>query len=555
MLKVQNSSETERVAVRKAELGPDAKSTEPVNPAVGTCYEPEGTAEWRRRYWREVYLACPGSLPSRNKSKQRRRFYGMVPKRGDYLHSLSFLGWNVRETPLRSTECPFFNARNHIVLQRYLAEGRGACASGADPAAFVRKVPALVITPDTANYHLKEFLDDFVRLSRRTVYVWVLFNRCPDIPRFCRRCSSALDRLVAARADCLEGRKRAVPFVWPTKRYDFAANWDCLAKGILPRHEVPYVWPETKPYVFAGSEAPKDTTSKFDNQLIPAWITDPGIRDLYWYAVTQARRRKLVDLEEAISMANEAVIDAWLTYSPECCGGASCTEWLKQTVRNAIDAWSKRKENRPKRGPDYEANQQLNGFVPPSDQRDCDGSALHYHEHEARPRHICGDPLFRLPRRSGKKPWRDRLITLDCTECKQPCLTFQGANPDRYTCDTCLAGLNISTLWYDLECKVEDALEALGWSQKDYAKHLETRYRVETTRHVLYRDRNRQIPTPYYEDTDRHWQTPGWTPDLERSDEGPNPMDVWDTVPPAVRERIKAERNEGFLGEISDLLS
>src|SRR5262249_24917770 len=198
--------------------------------------------------------------------------------------------------------------------------------------------------------------------------------------------------------DCLEGLKRAVPCIWPTERYDFAARADCLARGVLPRFEVPYVWPETKPYVFAGSEAPEDTTPQLDNQLIPAWITDQALHNFYWYAVTHARRRKVLDLEEAISMANEAIIDAWLTYSPECSGGASRHAWLKKTFRKAIDAWSKRKENRPKHGPDYEANQRLNGFVPPSDQPNHERAALHSLEHEARPRHICGDPLLRLPR-------------------------------------------------------------------------------------------------------------------------------------------------------------
>jgi hypothetical protein len=418
-------------------------------PAVGTCYESDGTPEQRRDYCRPLYRELLGerqrSIKRRHAGQQRRRFYGMVPKRDDYLQSPSYLGPNVRETPRRSQEI--------VILDCAPVEGRGGYVNGADCDAFIRKARVMdVIPPDTENVRLEAYRDDFVLRSGRTVYEWVC--PCPDIPLVCGTCSRALDRLVAATADCWDALERAVPFVWPTEHYVFAASRYCPPRG----RRKPYVWPKDRPYVFAGSPAGKDDdNSRLDIRLIPAWIrdpeiTDPAIRDLHWYAVTLALRRNMADLQEAISIANEAVVDAWLTYSPECSGGASHSAWLKKTVRNAIDAWSRRKANQPKRGADYDANQRLNGFVPPSDQPNRERAALHYHEHEARPGHVPGDPLSRVPRRPGKrtKPWRDRYITLDCTECKQPCLTLQGADPDRYTCDTCLAGLGrFALLWHD----------------------------------------------------------------------------------------------------------
>jgi hypothetical protein len=145
-------------------------------------------------------------------------------------------------------------------------------------------------------------------------------------------------------------------------------------------------------------------------------------------------------------------------------------------------------------------------------------------------------------------------------------LTFEEADPDRYTCDTCLADLDLFTLWHDLKCKfkqkvlgwrqtdragypnckVEDVLEALGWSQTDYAEHL------DTSRHVLGRDRKREIPPPYHEDPYRNWETPLWTPDLEAwADNGTYLIGDWYTIPPTVRERI-TPIDCSVLNEIND---
>jgi hypothetical protein len=256
---------------------------------------------------------------------------------------------------------------------------------------------------------------------------------------------------------------------------------------------VPYAWPKVKPYVFGANEAPEDTTARLDRRLIPAWITDPTIRDLYRYAVTQAQHRKLKDLEEAISIANlvigtihrnrsqglgkEIGILAekptfWplkKKYSRQKKAKAFLTAGPgdeKLYIANFIDAWSKRKANRPLRGPDYVAGLVLNGLTPRFD------SASERREFER---------LVQQGRIAGQ-PRRTRFPS--------PEIVF--------------------SLLYEERCTVEQALEAMGGTQKEFAEYL------ESNRHVLHRDKDRKIRPPIYRDDGRLWQVPGWKPTWER---------------------------------------
>src|SRR5262249_3350886 len=157
---------------------------------------------------------------------------------------------------------------------------------------------------------------------------------------------------------------------------------------------------------YAAHAAPDDTTPQFDTGFVSSLAGNADLHDLYRYAVIFARRRNIGDLEEVISLANLVVGIVQRTpkkpLAEEVASLASePTFWRpkeasakaealltatpgdeKEIIKNFIDAWSKRKANRTPQGNDYEANQRLNGFQPPSGEHEREGGVLHYHEDE-----------------------------------------------------------------------------------------------------------------------------------------------------------------------------